>query len=278
MDIGKVMAVLDSFSSATVSGRFQWIAKNSEEQWNIISDMQRVLLSAFDGTHEWDREIFDLIQTDAALKGGEATYELHWPAPAMPMETNPWIIFVFGTTSVLSFLTVVVISTARQWQTVPAAFLLVGGQAVLATGHVAAQWSLKHQRKTIYLDFPRGGFSDTWMLVDNVWFTSMLARRPLKGDSKMSHIKIGQYLEMKNMYIPTWQAILTLSAIGIGFIGFYVGAKSSNVYTILVYIVSVLLQLLHSVDFLFLGLIPCREHGQRQHSNSGKQGRIHSSQ
>ncbi|KAF7335177.1 hypothetical protein MSAN_02351000 [Mycena sanguinolenta] len=235
--ITAMMKALQSFSGSTVSGRFQWAAKDSEEQRKLVDSLERIIRRSFDGTYQWDRRIFDLIHAEQVLKSGQATYELHWSAPAMPMETNPWVIFAFGGASTLAFLSVVIVSTIYKWQTVPAAFLLVGGQAVLATGHVAAQWTLRRLRTTVYLDFPRSGFSDTWMLVDNVWFTSMVARRPLIGISKTDHLRVGQYLEMKSRYIPTWQAILTLVAIGIGFIAFYVGAKSSNAYTILMYIV-----------------------------------------
>jgi hypothetical protein len=159
----------------------------------------------------------------------------------MPLETNGLIVFLFLGCLVSVILAVVIIATSRllRWQPVSASTLLLGGHALLGGGHVAAQWIVKHQRTTVYIDISRTGLPDTWMLVNNTWFTSRLARRPISYNPLTpNQTKIGQHLSMKAQYIPSLHALSTIATIGVGFVAFYIGARSSHIYTIVIYIVS----------------------------------------
>ncbi|TFK38960.1 hypothetical protein BDQ12DRAFT_722813 [Crucibulum laeve] len=240
LDFEKISLLLTKFESATVSGRLIWDFDDITSQMQTRSAVVALLRECWDG-QGWRTNMFEAFNSskEAQLKDGRGLVELHWPAPAMTLETNASIVLLFIFFFSVISVAVVVFATSPllQWQSTPASVLLLGGQLLLASGHVAAQWIIKHQRHTVYIDIPRNGLSETWMLVDNTWFTSVLARRPVSYKAlNPNHLYIGQHLSMKRKFIPTSHALLTLIAIGIGFIAFYVGARSSNVFTILIYI------------------------------------------
>jgi len=242
LDFDSVCRLLEDFSSGTISGRLVWDVKDMDTLQATATLVQQIMQKSWNG-QDWNARLFHSIDssTEILLKGGKGMIELHWPAPAMPLETNGFIVFLFIGCLALATLCVVIIATSPLlfWQSVAASTLLLGGQILLGGGHVAAQWIVKNQRVTVYIDIPRAGLAGTWMLVDNTWFTGRLARRPISYHSLTpNQTRIGQHLAMKGEYIPTLHALFVLTAIGVGFVAFYIGARSSHIYTILIYIVS----------------------------------------
>ena len=177
-------------------------------------------------------------QTILRLRHARGMIELHWPAPSMALETNPTIVLLFISMFIILPVVVDVIAATSitNWQEPAATALLLGGQGILALGHFLAQMVPKRQRRTVHFDIPRQDFSGTWM------FTSQLARRRLSRNPLSPYTaRIGQYLSMKPS-IPTWQVLATLFTIVIGFLAFYIGARSSNLWVILFEIVCFLNQ------------------------------------
>ena len=247
LDFDGLCRLLEVFSAGTISGRLVWNVKDINTFQATADAIVQLIQKSWDGRN-WDPRLFHSIDPsmEPLLKGGKGMVELHWPAPAMPLETNGFIIFLFIGSLALTMLFVVIITTSPLlvWQSVPASVLLLGGQIILAGGHVAAQWIIKHQRTTLYIDIPGTSLADTWMLVDNTWFTSRLARRPISYHPLTpNETRIGQHLSMKGRYVPALHALLTLAAIAVGFVAFYIGARSSHVFTILIYIVSLTLSI-----------------------------------
>jgi hypothetical protein len=242
LDLGSLCRTLEVFASGAISGRLVWDVNDADALQTTAALVEQLLQKCWNG-QDWDARLFQSIDSseETALKGGNGMVELHWPAPAMPLETNGLIVFFFIACLVSIILAVIIIATSRllRWQSVAASTLLLGGHVLLGGGHIAAQWIVKRQRTTVYIDIPRTGLADTWMLVNNTWFTSRLARRPISYNPLTpNHTRIGQHLSMKQQYIPSSHALFTIVAIGVGFVAFYIGARSSHIYTIVIYIVS----------------------------------------
>jgi hypothetical protein len=277
LDFDGLCQLLEVFSAGTISGRLVWDVKDMNALQATTDAVEQLLQTFWDG-HNWDTHLFHSINssTEPLLEGGKGVVELHWPAPAMPLETNSSIIFLFIGSLALSMLFVVIIATSPLlgWQSVPASILLLAGQVILAGGHVAAKWIIEHQRTTLYFNIPRAGLADTWMLVDNTWFTSRLARRPISYHPLTpNETRIGQHLSMKGQYIPALHALLTLAAIAIGFVAFYIGARSSDIFTLLIYIVSsASLNVLDCVFKFTAGTILHSQHTKRNSCHPCKQG------
>jgi len=229
---------------STLSGRLVWQCQNWEEQNDIANRVQRLLLQSWNANESvWTTNLLTVFQesTDPKIRNAIAgMIEFHWPTPSMPLETHAGVVFLFITVFTILPTAVIIIAATplTNWQTPAASALLFGGQAILSTGHFLAQWVVKRQRRTVHLDIPRQDLSDSWMLVDNTWFTSTLARRRLFHNPLSPHaVTIGQHVVMKE-HIPTWEALITLVTIAIGFLAFYIGARSSHLWVILFEIVS----------------------------------------
>ena len=247
---GKEADGLDIFSKflttihmSTLSGRLVWQCQSWEEKNDTVNCIQRLLLQSWNANESvWTTNLLTVFQesTDPKIRNATAgMIEFHWPAPSMPLETHAGVVFLFITALIVLPTAVIVIAATplTNWQTPAASALLFGGQAVLSTGHFLAQWVVKRQRRTVHLDIPRQNLSDSWMLVDNTWFTSTLARRRLPYNPLSPHtVTIGQHVDMKE-YIPTWEALVTLVTIAIGFLAFYIGARSSHLWVTLFEIV-----------------------------------------
>src|SRR5262249_1742525 len=112
-----------------------------------------------------------------------------------------------------------------------------GGQAILVFGHVLAQHLVRSRREILRVSIPRTGLGTRWMLIDKPKFTTSLARRPYSSSNlHRSHVVLSQCLKYKGRYAPTWRVLITLVALIVGFLAFYIGGKSSSIQTIAVYI------------------------------------------
>ncbi|KAG2004235.1 hypothetical protein CC2G_002812 [Coprinopsis cinerea AmutBmut pab1-1] len=227
---------------STLSGRMEWRCGDSDaggykEQGEVVARVRALILQSWDGVHgTWSKDLFVRFQEseDALISKGAGAIELHWLTPSMPLEQNSLIIFAY-----IAFFTIVPIGFTLAathplgWQEARASALLLGGQAVLSLGHFLAQWVLGRQRTSVYVELPRRNFADSWMLVDNTWFTGNLARRRVSNNSLApGRMTVGQHVSI-NPVIPAWQALVILLAIAAGFLAFYIGARSSHLYVVL---------------------------------------------
>lgn len=243
LDMEELSKFLTTIHMSTLSGRLVWECQHLEEQNDIANRIQRLLLQSWSANESaWTTNLLTIFQetTDPKIRNATAgMIELHWPAPSMPLETHAGVVFLFIAVFTILPTTIIIIAATplTNWQTPAASALLFGGQAVLITGHFLAQWVIKRQRNTVHLVIPRQNLSSSWMLVDNTWFTSTLARRRLLHNPLSPHtVMIGQHLNMKD-HIPTWEALITLVTIAIGFLAFYIGSRSSHLWVILFEIV-----------------------------------------
>ena len=244
LDMELFSEFLTTFHMSTLSGHLVWQCQNREDQNDISNRIQRLLLQSWNANESvWTTNLLSVFQESTDPKIRNATtgmIELHWPTPSMPLETHPGVVFLFiAVFTILPTAMIVIAATPlTNWQTPAASILLFGGQAVLSAGHFLSQWVIKRQRRTVHLDIPRQSLSDSWMLVDNTWFTSTLARRRLwYNPLSPNTVTIGQHVNMKE-HIPTWQTLITLVTIAVGFLAFYIGARSSHLWVILFEIAS----------------------------------------
>ena len=244
LDMELFSKFLTTIHMSTLSGRLVWQCQNREDQNDISNRIQRLLLQSWDANESiWTTNLLSVFQESTDPKIRNATtgmIELHWPTPSMPLETHPGVVFLFiAVFTILPTAMIVIAATPlTNWQTPAASTLLFGGQAVLSAGHFLAQWVIKRQRETVHLDIPRQNLSDSWMLVDSTWFTNTLARRRVWYNALSPHtVTIGQHVNMKE-HIPTWEALITLVTIAVGFLAFYIGARSSHLWVILFEIAS----------------------------------------
>ncbi|KAF6754062.1 hypothetical protein DFP72DRAFT_900282 [Ephemerocybe angulata] len=226
LDFNELMSFIETIRMSTISGRMVWNCGDRRGEISMAKTCESV----------WSTDILTNMQEseDPLIRTGSGMVELHWIGPSMPLEQNALIVFAFNIAFTVVPVAFVAISATKLlgWQTPQAAALLLGGQALLGAGHYSAQWILKRLRTSVYVDIQKTGFADTWMLVDNTWFTSTLARRRLSFNPLAPNtVRVGQHLSMED-FIPTWQALLTLFAIGGGFLAFYIGARSSHLWVI----------------------------------------------
>jgi hypothetical protein len=173
------------------------------------------------------------------LKGGEGMVELHWPAPAMNLETRPIVVHLHGLFFGIGFLSVAILAARPplSWQTPLSSTLLVGGQALLVLGQVGTQYLVKHKRETLEVRIPSTGLGTHWMMIDSTKFTRSLARRRYTFPaSSRDHIVLRQHHRLKGNFVESWKALLTMFILATGFLAFYVGGKSSHIRTVLIYI------------------------------------------
>jgi hypothetical protein len=239
---------LDEFRAkirmSQTSGRLVWNCENWEAQNKLAVMVQETLLRSWrPQSSSWDSQLFQSFDDceEPSIQNANGMVELHWLAPDMPLETNTTIVLLFIAfyTIVPTAIIVIAATPLLGWQTPAASALLWGGQAILSIGHFLAPLIIKRQRTSVHVDVTRDDFSSSWMLVDNTWFTGTLARRRVHHNPISPHtLRLGQHALMKSEYIPTWEALLTLLTIAIGFLAFYIGARSSSLYVILSEIVS----------------------------------------
>lgn len=229
LNLESLRRVPATFVAGTMSGRLMWEVQSHEKAMEMIRKVQEALSSPSFS----ERDVFNKMND---LDGGHGTIELHWPGPAMPLETNPSIIYLYGCSFVASFVSVAFFTGSHilLWQSPISSALLVGGQLLLILGHVAAQHAIKSQRETLEVRIPMRETTH-WSMIDNTRFASAVARRPFPSHS--STLTLGQYHRFGSKYIATWHALPVLSALILGFIAFYVGGKSSDVKTVVIYIV-----------------------------------------
>jgi hypothetical protein len=232
LDLLSLGRVPTTFFAGTMSGRLVWEIDSEKRTLATIRDIQEALATP------------DVFYAMNQVVGGIGTVELHWPAPAMPLETNPSIIYFYGCFFVASFISVASLACSRilLWQSAISSGLLVAGQTLLILGHVAAQYAIKSQRETLKVTISVENPTH-WLMIDKTRFTSAAALRPLTVPSRRRRLHAGtplvtlsQYHDFSSKYIATWHASLVLSALILGFIAFYVGGKSSDVKTIAIYI------------------------------------------
>ena len=247
IDFRQLNRFIEEISMSTISGRLVWdCGRDAEKARKTIEAVQRQVLSSWIDQGEltaWSSDVFvDFHKTEDPLIRDSVAgmIELHWLAPAMTLEQNALVISAFIAVFTIVPTAFVVISATPllQWQSPISAALLIGGQALLGVGNFLAQWVLRLQRISAWVQIPREGMSDTWMLVDNTWFTGRLARRRLpRNPLSPNTITLGQHLRMEP-YIPAWQALPVMFTIALGFVTFYIGARSSSLWVILFEIVS----------------------------------------
>ena len=244
LDLFGMQRVPATFFAGTMSGRLVWKMDSAEKTVEMIQKFQEALSTpSYAGS-----SISDVFSKVNDLDGGTGTVELQWPAPAMPLETNPSIIYLYGCFFVASFICVAFLACSRilLWQSPISSGLLVAGQALLILGHVTAQCAVKSQREILKVRISVENPTH-WLMVDKTRFTSA-ALRPLtvprrssffrrSYNNRTAFVTLGQYHRFSNKYIATWHASLVLSALILGFIAFYIGGKSSDVKTIVIYIV-----------------------------------------
>jgi hypothetical protein len=225
--------VVHTFAAATMSGRVMWEVDASESVFRErVQKVKLTLMAAWSGPLE-------AFEETNGSPGGEGMIELHWPAPAMTLETNPIVIYLYGAFFGLGFLCIAIFAAIRplSWQSPLSSILLVGGQTLLIFGHVATQYLVKYKRETLEVRIPPNNVEPHWMLIDKTKFTSSLARRPHSfTTSPRGHIILRQYHRLQGNFVVAWQALLTMLLLTTGFIAFYVGGKSSDVKTVLIYI------------------------------------------
>jgi hypothetical protein len=220
----KLRNVVDQFTAGTMSGRIEWGTGSLSEADDKIQEIERVLSQEFN--------VFTAMN-NMKRDRPRGMIELHWPAPAMPLETNPFPIYIYGSFFAASFPAIAILAASPllSWQSPLSSALLVGGQTILVFGHVAAQYIVKCQRITHHISIPRADPKLDWMMVDRTKFASSLSRRSFPAS-----VVLSQHYKFKRRYVAAWHALLTMAALTTGFIAFYVGGKSSDVKTVVIYI------------------------------------------
>ena len=166
--------------------------------------------------------------------------ELLWPAPAMSLETHPGLPMLFLGFFGSAFLAIPILASSPllSWQSHLPSAILMGGQTLLVLGCVAATYIVKLQRDTPKFKIYKYSLGDQreWIIFDKAKSPSSFVRRPFPA-TPGAHLALGQHLRFKTKYVPRVYAVVTLLATVIGFVCFYLGAKSSDTKTVLIYIV-----------------------------------------
>ncbi|KAF6754135.1 hypothetical protein DFP72DRAFT_900477 [Ephemerocybe angulata] len=223
---------LDVIHMSTVTGRLRWECEDEASQIDLVARIQTLILQTWDeGKEVWDQNLLTTFQeaSDPLVRTASGTIEVHWVGPSMPLEKSPMsvLIFIAAFTTIPTFV-IVSASAIRPWQSIWATSLLLGGHFLLSAGHFFAQYAIKNLPERVSVDIQAGGFSDTWMLVDNTWFTGTLARRRILKSPKSKNIQILQDVSMESR-IPTWQGLIILLTISSGFLMLYLGARLSHI-------------------------------------------------
>ena len=163
--------------------------------------------------------------------------ELLWPAPAMSLETHPGLPMLFLGFFGSAFVAIPILASPHilSWQSHLSSGMLMGGQALLVLGCVAARYIVKLQRNTPTFDIPKRGQRE-WIMIDKAKSPSFFVRRPFPA-APGAQLALGQHLRFNTNYVPRVHAVVALFATVVGFICFYLGAKSSDTKTVLIYIV-----------------------------------------
>jgi hypothetical protein len=233
LDFAALRRVVTMFTAGTISGRVVWQLDSKQASEEKTERVREALRMSEIGSG------FGVFEAMDDLKDGKGMVELHWPSPAMPMETNPIVIYLYGGFFALSFLSVAILAASPllSWQSPIASTLLVGGQAFLVLGHVAVRSMVISQRKTLKIPIPKTGLGQHWMMINKTRFPSALARRPYSFSPLFpDHVTLSQHHSLNSNFVVTWHTLLTLVALVAGFIAFYVGGKSSDIKTVLIYI------------------------------------------
>jgi hypothetical protein len=173
------------------------------------------------------------------LNGGQGIIELSWPAPAMPLETQPLYIAAYLLFFLGMFPFILVYLNPRR-----CALPLIGF-GLLVMGHFGARYVVERQRSTLSVSIPKmdsGVAWNNWLLVDKPRFPTTLARRSFftspKGvfknfrfmyaSSRKSHITLSQHHQFQQPHTRPVVTVLTLAFLCGGFFVFYLGVKSSN--------------------------------------------------
>jgi hypothetical protein len=228
LHLGPLQNVVKKFTGATMTGRVVWQLDPAQNIDAFVYNVRTALIEQGFGT-------FKAVNK---LGAGKGMIELHWPAPGMSLETNAIILYLYGAFFVLSFASIAVLAgPVLGWQSSLSSALLLGGQVLLALGHVAAKYIVQYRRETLKVRIPRSGLGTHWAMIDKPRFTSFVAERPYSFTSlHADDIVLSQRYQLKGTFVVAWHALLTLFTLSMGFLAFYVGGKSSDIKTVLIYI------------------------------------------
>ena len=251
LDFNALRWIADNFVAVTISGRVCWDL-TSDEARNMIPKIRTILLSS------WAGMAVDAFADTHNIQRGSGVIEISWPAPAMPLETHSFVIYAYIATFLLGFLSVTYLAASPflLWQTPLSSALLIGGQLLLVAGHCAIPLGIQYQRKNFKVsiatyqptDEPNAPQSaqrgvtpitdwNQWVLVNKPRFSSFVARRPLRPSKHPpNHVTLSQHFEFKQRHVRPTHTLVALLAVCVGFIAFYIGGKTSNFRTILIYI------------------------------------------
>jgi hypothetical protein len=99
--------IVHTFAAATMSGRIMWEVDVSESVFRErVQKVKLMLMAAWSGPLE-------AFEETNGLPGGEGMIKLHWPAPAMTLETNPIVIYLYGAFFELGFLCITIFVAIR---------------------------------------------------------------------------------------------------------------------------------------------------------------------
>ncbi|KAL1699519.1 hypothetical protein EV121DRAFT_216059 [Schizophyllum commune] len=231
-------AFLREFSAATVTGRIEWECDNLNDLLAKLKDVRdRISHSLETGPFDSDRHM-SVYEELENVQGGRGYIELHWPSPSLPLETRPYILYISIGGFLVVFLVIAVFTASPllNWQSAQASALLVGGQLVLGFAQTLTHVVIKRLRRVKAVRIPMTGVVPDWQLVDSTWFINNLARRSLAPSRRGNHFQLGQHYRFSRLLISRWEALLTLFLLIIGFLAFYIGAKSSDVRTVIIFI------------------------------------------
>ncbi|THV00529.1 hypothetical protein K435DRAFT_854615 [Dendrothele bispora CBS 962.96] len=214
----KIGLVAKNFRGGTVIGRMVWECTDATDYQKKIEQVHTAITSGFgnniyENSDQTDMAVFARVDI---VSGGVGMLEL-----------------------LASSCDVAVITTSPLlgWQSPLASAFLFGGQIILTLGHTLVHVLFRRLRRQTTITIPIRDVAKTWTLVDGSWFVSALTRRPTSlAASGKSHITLGQHTSFKRPYFPRVQALLGLLIIAGGFIMFYIGARSSDFRTVLIYI------------------------------------------
>lgn len=149
---------LRDFNAATVSGRVEWACDDSADMVSKLKDVRdRIFSSLGEGysLFEADKHMA-LYEALENVHGGRGYVELHWPSPSMPLETRPYILYVFITSFLLVFFIITIFSASPllEWQSPQASALLLGGQLVLGIGQTMTHVIIKRLRLSKKMTIP----------------------------------------------------------------------------------------------------------------------------
>ncbi|KAL1740448.1 hypothetical protein HDZ31DRAFT_85425 [Schizophyllum fasciatum] len=240
IDFDSMRTFLQEFSAATVTGRVEWTCGDLGDLIAKVRDVRQKITHSLDkGQSPFDSDSqMSVYEELEKMQGGHGYVELHWPSPSLPLETRPYILYVYTSAFLLIFFVVAVFTASPliKWQSPQASALLLGGQLVLSLGQTLTHVIIKRLRTSKTVKVPTRAIVPEWQLVDNTWFTSALARRSLAPSTFDGYVHLGQHHRFSRTLVFRWEALLTLLLLVVGFLAFYIGAKSSDVRTVIIFI------------------------------------------